>query len=79
MTAGSGTGRGPIGRLGRRARRGLCVVLVAVSAALLLRPVIYLTAALDGDGDLLPAGLAAAFHVTIFVLALTLLRRTSAR
>lgn len=73
--------RGPLGRLGRRARRGLCIVLVALSAALLLRPVLFLTAALGGDGDggdLAPAVVATAFHVTILVLAVTLLRRTAA-
>jgi len=59
-------------------RRALTGLLVAFSGALLLRPVLLLVAAFGPDGDASPiaALVATGFHLFIFVLAITLFRRT---
>lgn len=64
--------------LGAKARRGLTGVLLAFTVALLVRPVLFLTAALgddDGTADLWPALAATAFHLVVLALAVSLFRR----
>lgn len=65
-----------LARLGASARRGLTGVLLAFSAALLYRPVLFLTAALgDGGSDLWAALAATAFHLAVLGLAISLFIR----
>lgn len=63
---------------GSKASRALTGVLVAFTAALLLRPVLLVLAALgDEQGDgFLPALVAAVFHIGVFALALSLFLRS---
>ena len=66
-------------RAGTTALRVLTGVLLAFSVALLVRPVLFLTAALgddDGTGDVAPALVATTFHLLVLVLAVSLFLRT---
>ncbi|MGI8937975.1 MAG: hypothetical protein ACR2JF_07165 [Iamia sp.] len=61
-----------------KALRGLTGVLLAFAVALLVRPVLFLTAALgddDGTGDLWPALAATVAHLVVLALAVSLFRR----
>lgn len=66
-------------RAASSALRVLTGVLLAFSVALLVRPVLFLTAALgddDGPGDVTAAAIATAFHLLVLALAVTLFLRT---
>lgn len=68
----------PHRRIGGRVLHALCIVLVAVTAALLLRPLALLAAAAGDDGrGLAPALVATAWHAFLLTLAVTLYRRTA--
>lgn len=69
--------RRPRAGLGRRLRRALTGVLVALSGALLLRPGLLLLSALgpDASTSVTSAAIAAAFHLLVFALAVSLFRR----
>lgn len=64
-------------RLGHRLRRALTGVLVALSGALLLRPTLLLLSALgpDASTSVTSAAIAAAFHLVVFALSVSLFRR----
>lgn len=65
-------------RVGRKALHVLCVMLVAVTGALLLRPALLLLAAVGGgDVEMSTAVVALGYHLVLFALAVTLYRRTT--
>lgn len=66
-------------RLGGRILHVLCVLLVAVSAALLVRPALLLLTAVGDDGDvsLATALVGLGYHLVILGLAVTVYRRTT--
>lgn len=68
--------RALLDRIGQRALHALCILLVAISASLLLRPLLLLLAALADDVSLTYALVACGYHLVIFGLAVTLYRRT---